>query len=70
MKNFAAISKVFGLDAASKLADRKLKPETNDEGAFDDGFIEALDGAQPDAWDVADEPLNISDSDTMGGDDE
>lgn len=62
-KNFAAVSKVFGFDAASKLAAQRVRLENGfDRPESDGGFIEALDAVRPDAWDIEDIPLNITDT--------
>ena len=57
--------RTLGLDAASKLAKEKLKLDSGiDQVTGDDGFLDALDGAQPDAWSIEDEPQNIGDSES------
>lgn len=67
VKNFSALSKVFGLDAASKLAAQKIRLENGfDQPDSDGGFIEALDDVRPDAWDIEDIPLNITDTEDAG----
>lgn len=67
VKNFSALSKVFGLDAASKLAAQKIRLENGfDQPDSDGGFIEALDDVRPDAWDIEDIPLNITDTEDVG----
>lgn len=69
-KNFAAMSKVFGLDAASKLAAKRVRLENGfDQPESDGGFIEALDDVRPDAWDIEDVPLNITDTEDAGSED-
>ena len=70
-KNFAAMSKVFGLDAASKLAAQRVRLENGfDQPEGDGGFIEALDDVRPDAWDVEDIPLNLTDTEDTGSEDD
>ena len=67
VKNFTAMSKVFGFDAASKLAAQKIRLENGfDQPDSDGGFIEALDDVRPDAWDIEDIPLNITDTEDAG----
>lgn len=67
VKNFTAMSKVFGFDAASKLAAQKVRLENGfDQPDSDGGFIEALDDVRPDAWDIEDIPLNITDTEDVG----
>lgn len=71
VRSMATLGKLFGLDAATDLDRKRLSlranPYENDE-IQDDGFIEALNACS-DAWDVEDEPANITDNDDGGGED-
>lgn len=62
VKNFAALSKVFGFDATSKRSAEKIHESAEKEEYEDDGFLDALKETCMEAWDIADEPANIHDS--------
>ena len=67
VKNFATLSKTFGMDAASKLVSQRVRLENGmDHPEGDGGFIEALDEVRPDAWELEDVPLNITDTEEAG----
>lgn len=69
IRNFASISKDLGFDEASKLQRQKVRIDSGAEQMDSDGgFIDALDAARPDAWEMEDVPLNLTDSETDGGD--
>lgn len=69
IRNFASISKDLGFDEASRLQRQKVRIDSGIEQMDSDGgFIAALDVARPDAWELEDVPLNLTDSDTDGGD--
>lgn len=69
IRNFASISKDLGFDEASKLQRQKVRIDSGEEQMDSDGgFIDALDAARPDAWEMEDVPLNLTDSETDGGD--
>ena len=69
IRNFASISKDLGFDEASRLQRQKVRIDSGIEQMDSDGgFIAALDVARPDAWELEDMPLNLTDSDTDGGD--
>lgn len=71
IKNLSVIGKSFGLDAASKLAAKKAQFLSGEIDPQDDGgFIQAMDEARPDEWDIADVPLNITDTEDTEGDGE
>lgn len=69
IRNFASISKDLGFDEASKLQRQKVRIDSGAEQMDSDGgFIDALDAARPDAREMEDVPLNLTDSETDGGD--
>lgn len=52
----AAVNALTGM--RKQLMDERRSAPADPEEAGDNGFIEALEGARPDAWDIADEPAN------------